>query len=260
MDENDFIIKEEKLRIQTIVEYEEQHSYPYGQEHPRTIITYKILNYDNIQPCELIRKDDIFEEPFIFFGKKIHGTLVKGSKNEYSNQPIVYYEYVAFNEGRFSKTAKFNRLYIFNDKYKLEGVPIFKIPKDAVIQLGNFLDKKRDLKSDIYEKTTFCKTIYDAVIDEIRSIKMGLFARNINILQEQEQLYEKLGEDAERYRDIIKQMNNIQSEIRSIQSEQLSGPDGFPRPTRSLNTDYSRLYKQKKNIELKYGIDLKSPY
>jgi hypothetical protein len=204
LDENDFIIKEEKLQIGNIVEYENQYYSPYGQGHNK--ITYHILNYDNIQPCELIRKNDIFEEPFIFFGKKIHGTLVKGSKKVYSNKPIVYYEYVAFNKGRFSKTAIFNKLVIYEeyshhiestkrkylinpDSYNTSSVhsdphfTIEKIPKEALEELNVFIERER------LQNLSFCKTIYNAVIKELYLRKNNtdtMFYREINRIEDHE--------------------------------------------------------------------------
>jgi hypothetical protein len=68
LDEKDFLIKE--AIIEEDIEYENQNSYPYGQEHPHITRTYKIANYDQIPPCRLIRKNDRFQEPFIFVGKK----------------------------------------------------------------------------------------------------------------------------------------------------------------------------------------------
>jgi len=51
-------------------------------------------------------------------------------------------------------------------------------------------------------------------------------------------------------------MNKIKSEIDSIQSEQLSGPDGlsFPRNTSELRQKYYNLKQDKKFIELSHGI------
>lgn len=244
----------------------------YEQRSDGYIVLKSDIDTEKIQPI-LKRKNDKFNEPYIFFSPKIRKdnfpSLID-NKNDWllfsHYVPTMYYEYVAFNEGytRFNKTAKFKQVQINKNSsfpYSFPDVPISDIPKDALIQLRNFLDKKRDPESDIFEKTTFCKTIYDAVIDEIGLGKMR-FKRHINILQEQEQLYEKLGEDAEIYKDIIKKMKNIQSEIRSIQSEQLSGPDGFsfPRNIRKQNYDYSILYERKKKIELNHGIDFRNPY
>ena len=51
------------------------------------------------------------------------------------------------------------------DKNIEDVVNISEIPQDALIQLRDFIDKKRNPESNIFEKTTFCKTIYNAVIE-----------------------------------------------------------------------------------------------
>jgi hypothetical protein len=83
-----------------------------------------------------------------------------------------YYQYLAFNSGfGNSKEAIFKKLgYIklsngMYDKNIEDVVNISEIPQDALIQLRDFIDKKRNPESNIFEKTTFCKTIYNAVIE-----------------------------------------------------------------------------------------------
>jgi len=192
LDENDFIIDNDELIISntesnnTTITY-----YAHGQEKSIFITTYVInVNYFNFIPlCILKKKEDIFQEPFIFFGKKIYGKLVKNSSDKYLHKPIVYYEYVAFNEGRILKKAKFKKIEITtldysNYSYSFPDVSISEIPIDALRQLKEFIDNTRNPISTIFEKTTFCKTIYDDVIHEISLRNTGTVKRNINILQE----------------------------------------------------------------------------
>ncbi len=79
------------------------------------------------------------------------------------NVPTMYYEYVAFNEGRFSKTAKFKQVKIntsfVSNPYSFPDVPISEIPPDALIQLRDFILQQRTP-----EHPTFCNTIYNAVV------------------------------------------------------------------------------------------------
>jgi hypothetical protein len=130
-------------------------SYNYGG-FPRPLFHYKIVNNNDIPPCILKRKNDRFQEPFIFFGKKIIGKLIEGENLTYSNEPSMYYEYVAFNEGRFSKTAKFKQFTIRG--YSFPDVDISEIPKDALIELRDFIIEQRTP-----EHPTFCNTILTEV-------------------------------------------------------------------------------------------------
>jgi hypothetical protein len=264
----DFIIKEEELHRNHIVKYGEQNSYPYGQEHPHTRFKYKIVNYDDIQPCRLIRKKDKFKEPFIFVGKKIYGKLVEGSKNEYLNEPIVYREYVAFNEGLFSKTAKFNKLYIsdryshqsrvYEDHYDLQDVRISDIPKEALEELKKFIEKKRNRANNSFEKNTFCNTIYEAVNSElyIRST----YPRQINIMEEQERQIELIGKNNRyNYRDILNKIRKLQRSLNAPAN--YHGHDGWTQGynqnanhKEQFSQELKKLLKKKKEIESKYGI------
>lgn len=138
---------------------------------------YKLLKSDidteKIQP-RLKRKNDKFNEPFIFFSPKIrednYPSLID-KKNDWllfsHYVPTMYYEYVAFNEGytRFNKTAKFKKLEInsstaFNP-YSYPDVSIRKIPENALIKLRNFIIEQRQ------QDPTFCKTIFDAVVEVV---------------------------------------------------------------------------------------------
>jgi len=133
---------------------------------------YKVLKSDidtkKIQP-RLKRKNDIFDEPFIFFSPKIREDNLSpliDSNNEwlvYSHKvPTMYYEYVAFNEGRFQKTAKFKQVQIntsfVSNPYSFPDVQISEIPQDALIQLKNFILEQRTPEHPI-----FCNTILTAV-------------------------------------------------------------------------------------------------
>ena len=133
---------------------------------------YKVLKSDidtkKIQP-RLKRKNDKFNEPYIFFSPKIRKDnypYVVDSINDsllFSHYvPTMYYEYVAFNEGytRFNKTAKFKKLEINNTAFN--DVPISEIPKEALIQLRDFIIEQRK-----QEDSTFCNTIYTAVVDVV---------------------------------------------------------------------------------------------
>ncbi len=157
MSKEDFFITDVKITSNQL-NIVPNSSYNYGS-FPRPVFHYKIVNYNDIQP-RLKRKKDLFQEPFIFFGKKIIGKLIEGENLTYSNEPSMYYEYVAFNEGRFSKTAKFKKLEIKNSSfnpYSFPDVDINIIEKEALIELGIFILQQRQ------QDPTFCKTIYTAV-------------------------------------------------------------------------------------------------
>jgi len=126
------------------------------------------INTENIQP-RLKRKNDKFNEPFIFFSPKIRKDnmpFVEHNKNAsllYSHSiPTMYYEYVAFNEGytRFNKTAKFKKLELNNSSFP--DVPILEIPREALIQLRDFILQQRD------QDPRFCNTIYTAIEAELQ--------------------------------------------------------------------------------------------
>jgi hypothetical protein len=75
----------------------------------------------------------------------------------------VYHEYVAFNEGRFPKTAKFKQIQInksfASNSYSFPDVDnIQQIPKEALTQLRDFILEQRNP-----EDPTFCNTILTAV-------------------------------------------------------------------------------------------------
>jgi len=126
------------------------------------------IDTKKIQP-RLKRKNDIFDEPFIFFSPKIRKDnlpFLRDNKNDWliyaHTVPTMYYEYVAFNEGRFPKTAKFKQIQInksfASNPYSFSDVEISEIPKDALIQLRDFILEQRTSEHPI-----FCNTILTAV-------------------------------------------------------------------------------------------------
>jgi hypothetical protein len=79
----------------------------------------------------------------------------------------MYYEYVAFNEGRFSKTAKFKQVQIntsfVSNPYSFPDVEISEIPQYTLIQLRDFILEQRTPEHPI-----FCNTILTAVEAELQ--------------------------------------------------------------------------------------------
>ena len=162
---NDFLIK---------YNYEERGSLMNNYEKRSN--GYKVLKNDidteKIQP-RLKRKNDIFDEPFIFFSPKIrkdnYPSLIDNKNNWllFSHKvPTIHYEYVAFNEGRFPKTAKFKQLQIntsLSNRYSFPDIEISEIPKDALIKLRDFILQQRTP-----EHPSFCNTIYTAVEQKLR--------------------------------------------------------------------------------------------
>ena len=133
------------------------------------------LDISKIIP-KLTRKNDIFDEPFIFFYPQIINKNLNIYKQNddkiiyYNDQlPIMYYEYVAFNEGRFSKKAIFKKLCYINRKgynsifdKTIKNVSILsEIPSDELIKLKKFILQQRQ------QDPTFCKTIYTAIEEEL---------------------------------------------------------------------------------------------
>ncbi len=113
------------------------------------------------------------QEPYLFFYPE---------SNEMTHASVFihpnyrYYQYLAFNSGfGNSKKAIFKKLgniKLPNDRYDKnieDVVDISKeIPIEALSQLLDFIDKKRNSESNIFEKNTYCKTIYDAVKTTIK--------------------------------------------------------------------------------------------
>jgi hypothetical protein len=138
-------------------------------------------------------------EPYIFFGEmkflyRGRGLKINGSGAITTIVDQYAYQFVAYNEyDGLKKTAKFCKLIYIPDTYnqiytypvikwnrddiskfepafRIENFSIRLISEDALIQLKDFLDKKRDPKNSIFEKTTFCNTIYDEVVAELENI------------------------------------------------------------------------------------------
>jgi len=109
--------------------------------------------------------------------------LYKNFANQYAYRFVSYNEY----EGLTKKTAKFSELIYdieqsekkSNFCFRIENTPIRLIPIDALKKLKVFLDNKRNSESDIFEKPTFCNTIYTVVVKELQKY------------EEQEQEYEE---------------------------------------------------------------------
>ncbi len=145
----------------------------YGKRSFGFKVSKNVINTEKIQP-RLKRKNDIFDEPFIFFSPKIRKDNFPpliDNKNDwllYSHYvPTMYYEYVAFNEGRFSKTAKFKQVQIntsfVSNPYSFPDVEISEIPQYTLIQLRDFILEQRTPEHPI-----FCNTILTAVEAELQ--------------------------------------------------------------------------------------------
>ena len=171
---NDFFITNVNIQINEIDQYHKNHGkhYNLGHSSMRPLIRYNITNFNEISPCRLKIKNDRFQEPFIFFGKKIHGELNVINKIDYyvHFEPIVHYEYVAFNNGFPPfKTAGFKKIIISSSSIGFEYIYSFpdidnisEIPKDELIQLKDFILQQRTS-----EHPTFCNTIYTAIVQEL---------------------------------------------------------------------------------------------
>lgn len=113
------------------------------------------------------------QEPYLFF--------YPNAKEMYDSNSVVhpnyrYYQYLAFNSGfGNSKKAIFKKLCnikLPNDRYDKnieDVVDISKeIPIEALSQLLDFLNKKRNQRSDSFVHPTFCNTIYTVVVEELQ--------------------------------------------------------------------------------------------
>jgi len=133
----------------------------------RSFLRYSIIDFDTILPCRLKIKNDRFQEPFIFFGKTIYGESKTINTIKYYDdfEPIVHYEYVAFNKGFPPfKTAGFKKVNIRRNGlmcyYDFPDVDnILEISIEALKQLRDFLFKQRR------QYPSFCNTIYTAVVE-----------------------------------------------------------------------------------------------
>jgi hypothetical protein len=167
--DNDFLIRDVDIICQEIDSNNKNHQkhYNLGNRTMRPLTRFSIKNFYEISPCRLKIKKDRFQEPFIFFGKKIYGELNIINKINYyvHYEPIVHYEYVAFNKGFPPfKTAGFKKVNIhrngFECYYSFPEIRISEIPNDALIQLRDFILNERIERND----PTFCNTIYTAVV------------------------------------------------------------------------------------------------
>ncbi len=165
---NDFLIRDVNILGEEIEINHLNHKKHMNLGHNtyRPLKRFHITNFSDISPCILKIKNDRFQEPFIFFGKKIHGELNVINFIDYyvHFKPIVHYKYVAFNKGFPPfKTAGFKKIEInkiFQEySYSFPDVQILEIPKDALIQLRDFILQQRTSGD-----STFCKTIYNAVV------------------------------------------------------------------------------------------------
>ena len=161
MDENDFLIPDMNIRSESLQS---------RNDTDKNVVSYYInrSEYNLFNPIRFLKKNDRFQEPFIFFGKQIDINPYSVNTHSYIYQhykPIVYYEYVAFNKGiTLFKSAVFKKIYItrINSnkiKYSFSDVLISKIPIEALEQLRDFIIYQRQ------QDPTFCKTIYKAVVE-----------------------------------------------------------------------------------------------
>jgi len=169
---NDFLIKDVNISTEEIYLNRSNHNkhQSLGHNTSRPLTRFSIKNFSEISPCRLKIKNDRFQEPFIFFGKKIHGELNVINEIDYyvHFEPIVHYEYVAFNKGFPPfKTAGFKKIIIspssmlFDYIYSFPDIDnISEIPQEALIQLRDFIFVQRRTP----EHPTFCNTILTAVI------------------------------------------------------------------------------------------------
>jgi hypothetical protein len=278
LDKDDFIID---VNISTD-EIDSEHV-NYGKHYnlgwkntSRPLIRYNIINFNDIEPCKFTRKNDKFQEPFIFFGKKIYGYLHVINKIDYyvHSEPIVYYEYVAFNEGIVRKTAKFNKLYIskkfsyqssasYELDYDLQDVQISKIPKEELEELKKFIEKKRNRNNNSFEKNTFCKTIYNAVSEELSLRKSNtdtMFFREINRIEGNEKKIRLIQQNKQgEYRQLLFSINAIKQKLNAPANHH--GHDGWTQGhnqyayhKQQFSQELKELLEKKKEIESKYGI------
>jgi hypothetical protein len=108
------------------------------------------------------------QEPYLFFYPE---SKAMRTISDMVHPNYRYYQYLAFNSGfGNSKKAIFKKLgYIelpngMYDKNIEDVVNIStEIPIEALYQLHDFIDEKRNPESNIFEKNTFCNTILTAV-------------------------------------------------------------------------------------------------
>jgi hypothetical protein len=232
------------------------------------IIYDELEKYESIAPCRLTRKQDRLQEPFIFFGKIID--VVKDPFGK-SIRSIMYYEYVAFNEGIFQKTAKFNKFYIkseinynsqqYEPKYKINSTDftIEQIPKEALEELKKFIETER-LKT---EDPSFCKTIYNAVNAELslrESNTDTLFFREINKIEDNKKKIRLIQQHKQgEYRQLLVSINVIKQKLNAPAS--YHGHDGWTQGfnqnaynKRTYDEELLKLLKEKEEIERNFSV------
>ena len=109
----------------------------------------------------------VSQEPYLFFYPEPNEMT---HSSAFIHRNYRYYQYLAFNSGfGNSKKAIFKKLGyiklsndIHYDKNIEDVEEISKIPKDALIQLRDFILEQRT-----HEDPTFCNTIYTAVVQDL---------------------------------------------------------------------------------------------
>jgi hypothetical protein len=237
-----------------------------GELDETDFIIYDKLEYESIAPCRLTRKQDRLQEPFIFFGK-----IIDVVKDPFGRTicSIMHYEYVAFNEGLFQKTAKFNEFYIksvhnyttgeYEPKYIINSdFTIDQIPRDALRELKEFIEQQRK------NNPSFCKTIYNAVSEEL-SLRDNYntktsFVRRINRIVDNKKKIKLIQQHKQgEYRQLLVSINGIKEELSApanhgYSRETYSFSQQNERRKNDLRVKLNKLVRNKEEIELKYSI------
>ena len=232
------------------------------------IISGYLEKYNSIEPCKLTIKNDRFQEPFIFFGKKINENT-KGTKTPFNPSKLIHYKYVAFNYGKiFGKKARFNVLSIdanfnYNNKiyerlYFIADISIENIPKDDLIQLNEFIERERER----LQNSLFCKTIYNAVIKELYLRKNNtdtMFYREINKIEDHEKKIRLIQPDKQdQYRQLLVSINVMKKKLVSNNSyKNKSGQNRYTSPdnttTIRIRNELNAFVRQKEDIERRFS-------
>ena len=212
-------------------------------------------------------KNDRFQEPYIFFSKQINVNTT-GTKNPFNPPNLIHYKYVAFNDGKiFGKKARFNVLSIdanwnypktiYERLYFIADISIQEIPKDDLIQLKEFIERER------LRNSLFCKTIYNAVIEELYLRKNNTdtkFFREINKIEDNEKKIRLIQSHKQsEYRQLLVSINGIKQKLNAPPN--YYGHDGWTQGFNQNNhtkTNYrlklDRLLKEKEEIERNFSV------
>lgn len=167
----------------------------------------------------------------------------------------------------FGKKARFNVLSIdakwnyskniYERLYFIADISIQEIPKDDLIQLKEFIGIER------LRNSLFCKTIYNAVIEELYLRKNNtdtVFFREINRIEDKEKKIRLIQPDKQsEYRRLLVSINGIKQKLNAptVDSGHYGWTHGFNQNSvikKNYGSELYKLLKEKEEIERNFSV------